>query len=125
MRNKLNFIGRLIAVVFALLAIFTYFDHCARYVQTKDSMNSYLEQVDEFNKIEEDLENFRAVHYRMDNEGMDYCFESYSSWNEIEDEEFHKLRQEFLDSMKKIREYVDNKIDTLSEEIDDTTWGDY
>ena len=55
MRNKLNFIGRLIAVVFALLAIFTYFDHCARYVQTKDSMNSYLEQVDEFNKIEEDL----------------------------------------------------------------------
>ncbi len=77
------------------------------------------------NKIEEDLENFRAVHYRMNNEGMDYCFESYSSWNEIEDEEFHKLRQEFLDSMKKIREYVDNKIDTLSEEIDDTTWGDY
>jgi len=55
MRNKLNFIGRLIAVVFALLSIFTYFDHCARYVQTKDSMNSYLEQVDEFNKIEEDL----------------------------------------------------------------------
>ena len=55
MRNKLNFIGRLIAVVFALLAIFTYFDHCARYVQTKDSMHSYLEQVDEFNKIEEDL----------------------------------------------------------------------
>ena len=77
------------------------------------------------NKIEEDLENFRAVHYRMDNEGMDYCFESYSSWNEIEDEEFHKLRQEFLDSMKKIREYVDNKIDTLSEEIDDTSCGDY
>jgi DNA-binding protein H-NS len=55
MKNSLNFIGRLIAVVFALLAIFTYFDHCARYVQTKDSMNSYLEQVDEFNKIEEDL----------------------------------------------------------------------
>jgi len=55
MRNKLNFIGRLIAVVFALLAIFTYFDHCSRYVETKDSMNSYLEQVDEFNKIEEEL----------------------------------------------------------------------
>ena len=77
------------------------------------------------NKIEEDLENFRAVHYRMDNEGMDYCFESYSSWNEIEDEEFHKLRQEFLDSMKKIREYVDNKVEVLTEQVDDTTWGDY
>lgn len=55
MKSKLNFIGRLIAVIFALLAIFTYFDHCTRYVETKDSMNSYLEQVDEFNKIEEDL----------------------------------------------------------------------
>ena len=77
------------------------------------------------NKIEEDLENFRAVHYRMDNEGMDYCFESYSSWNEIEDEEFHKLRLEFLSSMKKIRSYVENKIETLTEQIDETTWGDY
>jgi len=27
--------------------------------------------------------------------------------------------------MKKIREYVDNKIETLSEQVDDTTWGDY
>jgi arginine repressor len=76
-------------------------------------------------KLEEDLDNFKAVKYRMNNEGIDYCFESYSSFEEIEDEEFHKLRQEFLDSMKKIREYVDNKIDTLSEEIDDTTWGNY
>jgi hypothetical protein len=50
MRNKLNFIGRLIAVVFALLAIFTYFDHCTRFVETKDSMNNYLEQVDKLAK---------------------------------------------------------------------------
>jgi hypothetical protein len=61
----------------------------------------------------------------MGDEGMDYCFEHYSSFEEIEDEEFHKLRIELLESMKKIREYVDNKIDTLSEQIDDTTWGDY
>jgi hypothetical protein len=27
--------------------------------------------------------------------------------------------------MKKIRSYVENKIETLSEEIDDTPWGDY
>ena len=55
MKSKLNFIGRLIAVIFALLAIFTYFDHCTRYVETKDSMNSYLEQVDEFNKKDSNL----------------------------------------------------------------------
>jgi hypothetical protein len=76
-------------------------------------------------KLEEELDDFRAVQYRMNNEGIDYCFEHYSSFKEIEDEEFHKLRQEFLDSMKKIREYVDNKIETLSEQVDDTTWGDY
>ena len=75
--------------------------------------------------IEDNLDNFRAVQYRMGNEGMDYCFEHYSSFDEIEDEEFHKLRNEFLESVKKIRSYVENKIETLSEEIDDTTWGDY
>jgi gas vesicle protein len=76
-------------------------------------------------KLEEDLDNFRSVQYRMGNEGMDYCFEHYSSFEEIEDEEFHKLRNELLESMKKIRSYVENKIETLSEEIDDTPWGDY
>ena len=76
-------------------------------------------------KLEEDLDNFKAVEYRMRDEGMDYCFEHYSSFDEIADEEFHKLRNEFLESTKKIRSYVENKIETLSEEIDDTPWGDY
>jgi hypothetical protein len=76
-------------------------------------------------EIEDNLENFKSVQYRMDNEGMDYCFEHYSSFDEIEDEEFHKLRKEFLESATKIRMYVENKIETLSEQIDDTTWGDY
>jgi hypothetical protein len=61
----------------------------------------------------------------MGDEGMDYCFEHYSSFEEIEDEEFHKLRLEFLEITKKLKSYVENKIETLSEEIDDTTWGDY
>jgi len=65
---------------------------------------------------EEELENWEAVRYRMDNEGIDYCFESYSRFEEIKDEEFHKLRLEFLDSMKKIREYVENKIESYEEE---------
>jgi hypothetical protein len=76
-------------------------------------------------KLEEDLDNFRSVQYRMDNEGIGYCFDGYSDWDEIEDEEFHKLRLEFLSSMKKIRSYVENKIESLSEQIDDTPWGDY
>ena len=76
-------------------------------------------------EIEDNLENFKAVQYRMGDEGMDYCFEHYSSFEEIEDEEFHKLRLEFLEITKKLKSYVENKIETLSEEIDDTPWGDY
>ena len=65
-------------------------------------------------ELEDDLDNFRSVQYRMDNEGIDYCFENYSSFEDIEDEEFHKLRKEFLESMKNIRSYVENKIEAVS-----------
>ena len=65
---------------------------------------------------EEELEDWQMVQYRMDNEGIDYCFEHYSSFEEIKDEEFHKLRLEFLSSMFKIREYVKNTIESYEEE---------
>lgn len=65
---------------------------------------------------EEEFDNWKAVDYRMREEGIDYCFEHYSSFKEIEDEEFHKLRLEFLESMKKIREYVKDKIESYEEE---------
>jgi hypothetical protein len=65
---------------------------------------------------EEEFENWQMVQYRMDNEGIDYCFEHYSSFEEIKDEEFHKLRLEFLENMKKIRKYVEDKIDSYEEE---------
>jgi hypothetical protein len=65
---------------------------------------------------EEELDNWKAVDYRMREEGIDYCFEHYSSFKEIKDEEFHKLRMELLDSMKKIREYVKDKIESYEEE---------
>lgn len=60
---------------------------------------------------EKELENWERVQYRMDEEGIDYCFEHYSGWTEINDEEFHRLRQEFLQSMENIRNYVNNKVD--------------
>ena len=69
-----------------------------------------------FNMTYEEIENWQAVHYRMDNEGIDYCFEHYSNWEEIEDEEFHKLRLEFLNSMDKIRKYVKHKIENSVED---------
>jgi len=60
---------------------------------------------------EDDLELWEAVQYRMDEEGFDYCFESYSHWDEIKDKEFHRLRLDFLRSMKELREYIDKKVD--------------
>jgi hypothetical protein len=60
---------------------------------------------------EDELENWKRVQYRMEEEGIDYCFEHYSHWDEIKDEEFHRLRMGFLQYMKEIREYVDKKVD--------------
>jgi hypothetical protein len=36
---------------------------------------------------------------------------SYSSWDEIKDEEFHRLRLGFLQHMKELREYIDSKVE--------------
>ena len=59
----------------------------------------------------DELENWQSVQYRMDDEGFDYCFENYSSWDEIKDEEFHRLRLGFLQHMKELREYIDSKVE--------------
>jgi len=72
----------------------------------------------------DELEYWQSVQYRMDEEGIDYCFEHYSRWDEIKDEEFHRLRLGFLQYMKEIREYVDKKVDEgetfeLEGELDD------
>ena len=69
--------------------------------------------------IEDNLDNFRAVQYRMGNEGMDYCFEHYSSFEEIKDEKFHELRLQFLKSLKEIRNYVNEKCQEEVEEDDE------
>ena len=61
--------------------------------------------------MSDNLEYWESVKYRIENEGIDYCFESYSNWDEIKDEEFHRLRLGFLQYMKEIREYVDKKIE--------------
>jgi hypothetical protein len=68
---------------------------------------------------EEEYENWQMVEYRMDNEGLEYCFKHYSSFEEIEDEEFHKLRKELLECMEKMREYVKEKLDSYEEEYED------
>ena len=55
-------------------------------------------------------EYFESVNYRMNEEGFDYCFDGYSSWNQIIDDRFHELRRNYLKSMQDLREYIENKV---------------
>ena len=63
----------------------------------------------------DEQEEFRMVEYRMDNEGLEYCFLRYSDFSEVKDEKFHHLRNELIDKIKEMRQYVEDK---CNEEID-------
>lgn len=64
------------------------------------------------------LEEFKMVSYRMDAEGFHYCFKRYSSFGEVEDEEFHRLRLAYLSAADELEKYVEKRINDLEEEID-------
>ena len=73
----------------------------------------------ESNESYQELEDWQMVRYRMDNEGIDYCFKHYSSFEEIKDEKFHELRNKFLTSLDEIQNYVDSKINELNDKINE------
>ena len=66
----------------------------------------------------EELEDWQMVQYRMDAEGIEYCFKHYSRFEEIKDEKFHQLREELINKMDEIRQYVNDKIENYEEEYD-------
>lgn len=70
-------------------------------------------------KIEEQLENFEMVKVRIRQEGFHYCFKHYSNFEEIEDERFHELRKQYLETAEMLEKYVDIKIDELSDKLFD------
>jgi hypothetical protein len=61
------------------------------------------------------LEEFQNVQYRMKAEGFHYCFNSYSSFTELEDEEFHRLRKAYLEAADKLEKYVEKRIEELED----------
>lgn len=62
-----------------------------------------------------DIEDWEMVRYRMDSEGFHYCFTSYSTFEDIDDDEFHRLRLNYLKSAKLLEDYVNNKIKSYDE----------
>ena len=67
--------------------------------------------------LEEVLEKYQNVIYRIESEGVDYTFKKYSSFEEIEDEEFHKLRKYLVENIKLMDYYLKKRVDELEEKI--------
>ena len=68
-------------------------------------------------QLRDELDQWKMVRYRMDDEGMDYCFMNYSSFREIQDEEFHTLRLELIDLMEQMEQFLENKIEEIEDKI--------
>ncbi|MCH2216803.1 MAG: hypothetical protein MK076_01800 [Flavobacteriales bacterium] len=58
---------------------------------------------------EEQEELWGTVQCKIGDEGFHYCFDGYSSWEEIKDEEFHRLRLNYLQSAKLLEDYINDK----------------
>jgi hypothetical protein len=69
------------------------------------------------NEIEDQLDNWRNVEYRMGAEGTAYCFLHYSSWEEIEDVEFHILRKMLIDTIEAMENLVETRINDLENKL--------
>jgi hypothetical protein len=70
------------------------------------------------NDIENELEKFQNVQYRMDAEGFHYAFESYSSYEEIHDDNFHELRLAYIKASRELASYVNDTVDRLTEKLE-------
>jgi hypothetical protein len=68
-------------------------------------------------KLDDKLVNWKALKYRIREEGIDYCFESYSDWLEIVDDDFHNLRKDYLEISRKLKLLIDGKITEIENKI--------
>ena len=69
--------------------------------------------------LDDQLDDYKMLKYRMNEEGMTYCFIHYSRFEEIEDKEFHKLRKQFIKLHDKLKLHVDNKIEEIETKIEE------
>ena len=69
--------------------------------------------------LDEELEKFQDVVYRIKNEGVEYTFKKYSTFDEIEDEEFHKLRKYLIQHIDLMDFYLKKRTDELEKKIEE------
>ena len=68
-------------------------------------------------QLRDELDNWERVHYRMGDEGIEYCFRHYSSFQEIKDQEFHSKRRKLLNLMLEMEQYIADKITEAEDKI--------
>ena len=62
-------------------------------------------------------EDITYLYQKMKEEGFDYCFRKYSTFEEIDDPEFHKLREAYCNEADKLESYVCDMYE-LADELD-------
>jgi hypothetical protein len=69
-----------------------------------------------------DESTINHVKYCLEKEGCEYCFDSYSYFNEVEDPLFHELRKNYLTAKENLIEYIESEaiheIETVNYELD-------
>lgn len=67
--------------------------------------------------LRDELDKWERAQYRMGEEGIEYCFRHYSSFSEIQDEEFHNKREKLIAMMEEMEQYVADKITETEDKI--------
>ena len=66
----------------------------------------------------QEAEDWIYLHSKMEQEGLHYCFKHYSNFEEIEDEDFHKLRERYLEIADQLKKYVEDKFFEANWEVE-------
>lgn len=53
---------------------------------------------------------------KIESEGFDYAVSEYSEWGEILDQEFHRMREAYIEIRTSFQEYVDSMYESDDEE---------
>jgi len=68
-------------------------------------------------QLRRELDHWEVVRWKMEDEGMEYCFRHYSSFPEVKDEEFHSKREKLVALMNELEQYVEDKITEVEDKI--------
>ena len=72
----------------------------------------------DINDLHQELDDLIYLNAKMRDEGFDYCFRHYSSFEEIKDEKFHELRLKYIQIADELENYVETQYELKQDEID-------